>query len=98
MFQFNSKIKDYISNNLEDCFKDGGKVLYNQLPTPGHNNVNTVFTVEEDFTRTEELFGVNGGVYNKGTAVKFLHSLNIFCISVTLLVSNKGIEVKAEHL
>lgn len=67
---YDGKIKDYISNNLEDCFKDGGKVLYSQLPTPGHNNVNTVFTVEDDFTRTEELFGVNGGVYNKGTAVK----------------------------
>ena len=67
---YDGKIKDYISNNLEDTLKDGGQVLYGQLPTPTRNNVNFVFTVMEDFTRTEELFGVNGGTYNKGTAVK----------------------------
>lgn len=67
---YDGKIKDYISNNLEDTLKDGGQVLYDQLPTPTRNNVNFVFTVMEDFTRTEELFGVNGGTYNKGTAVK----------------------------
>ena len=67
---YDGKIKDYISNNLEDTLKDGGQVLYGQLPTPTRNNVNFVFTVMEDFTRTEELFGVNGGTYNKGTALK----------------------------
>ena len=67
---YDGKIKDYVSNNLEDCLKDGGQVLYDQLPSPSRNNVNSVFTIMESFTRTEELFGVNGGTYNAGTAVK----------------------------
>ena len=67
---YDGKIKDYISNNLEDTLKDGGQVLYSELPSPTRNTVNYVYTVTENFTRTQELFGVNGGTYNAGTAVK----------------------------
>ena len=67
---YDGKIKDYVANNLEDTLKDGGQVTYAELPSPTRNNLNYVYTLTEDFTRTHELFGVEGGTYNKGTAVK----------------------------
>ena len=69
---YDSKIKAYIANNLEPALKDGGRVLYKDLPAPSINWVNYVYTVMEDFRESENLFGNghNGTPHNAGTAVK----------------------------
>ena len=72
LVHYDGKIKDYVNNKLEPTLKDGGRVeYYEELSSPSINIVNYVFTVENAFTETPELFGDQPHYYtrNAGTAV-----------------------------
>lgn len=69
LIYYDKKIKKHITDKLEACVKDGGKLLFEKLKEPKYELLNYVYVIEDDFI-TDNRFPIPGLSYRAGTAVK----------------------------
>lgn len=74
---YDGKVKHYIEDKLENCLKMGGKVTFEELPSPSFENLNYIYKVTEEFT-SNNYFEKPGYIYNAGTWVQVADLNNIY--------------------
>ena len=74
---YDSKIKEYIKDKLEECVKFHGEAKRDQLPDPSYETLNFMYVLSEDVVADED-FKNPGVIYPKGTIVQVIDFNNVY--------------------
>ena len=78
---YDGKIKQHISDELENCIKMGGIVTFDNLPDPSFSNLNYIYKITEDFVSNTD-FEVPGLIYKAGTWVQVTDLNNVYLYTI----------------
>ena len=79
---YDGKIKDYINDLHYSHLKYGGDYLFENLPDPALENINTIYRVVDDFTTNEDRFVQGNLIYKGGTLVQVVDNTGIYKYSI----------------
>ena len=74
---YDTKVKDYIKDKLEECVKFHGEAKRDQLPDPSYETLNFMYVLAEDIVADED-FRHPGEIYYKGTIVQVIDYNNVY--------------------
>lgn len=68
LYYYDSRIKEFIKDKFDSCFKFGGAISFEELPLPDEEELNFVYQITNEFI-SDSHFDVPGKSYESGSLV-----------------------------